>query len=246
VRYTERDGLFNNGVFQILEDGSGNLWMSCNRGIYRVKKQELNAFAEGRLRDITSVAYGKSDGMLNVECNGGLWPAGIRTRDGKLWFPTQDGIAVIDPATVRTNPQPPPVVIETALLDRVPTALHGTLRIPPGRENLEIEYTALSFVHADEIRCRVAANRVLFPPAGGQVRLSCDRSQQRRRLEQHRTKPEHYRSGAFLSNMVVHAARVSGHRCARRLGRAVSAGAAGGTAGPAKSVLPAAHRLSGK
>jgi len=154
VRYTERDGLFNNGVFQILEDGSGNLWMSCNRGIYRVKKQELNAFAEGRLRDITSVAYGKSDGMLNVECNGGLWPAGIRTRDGKLWFPTQDGIAVIDPATVRTNPQPPPVVIETALLDRVPAAVHGSLRIPPGRENLEIEYTALSFVHADEIRFR--------------------------------------------------------------------------------------------
>ena len=154
TRYTERDGLFNNGVFQILEDGAGNLWMSCNRGIYRVKKQDLDAFADGRISNITSVAYGTSDGMLNVECNGGLWPAGTRTRDGKLWFPTQNGIAVIDPATVRTNWQPPPVVIETALLDRVPTPVQGTLKIPPGRENLEVEYTALSFVHPDEIRFR--------------------------------------------------------------------------------------------
>jgi signal transduction histidine kinase/ligand-binding sensor domain-containing protein len=154
TRYRERDGLFNNGVFQILEDGRGNLWMSSNRGIYRVSKQELNVFAEGSLSTITSVAYGKSDGMLNVECNGGMWPAGIRTRNGKLWFPTQDGVAVIDPDTVRINPQPPPVVIEAALLDRTAAVLDGPLGIPPGKENLEIEYTALSFIHPEQIRFR--------------------------------------------------------------------------------------------
>ena len=153
-RYTERDGLFNNGVFQILEDSRGNLWMSSNRGIYRVSKQELNEFAEGKRAKITSVAYGKADGMLNVECNGGMWPAGIKAADGRLWFPTQDGVAVIDPQKVRTNPQPPPVVIEAALVDRVPVSLQGPLRIPPGKENLEIEYTALSFIHSEQIRFR--------------------------------------------------------------------------------------------
>jgi signal transduction histidine kinase/ligand-binding sensor domain-containing protein len=151
TRYTEKNGLFNNGVFQILEDGRGNLWMSCNRGIYRVSKQELNAFADGRLATITSVAYGKSDGLLNVECNGGMWPAGIKTRDGKLWFPTQDGIAIVDPGTIRINPQSPPVVIEAASVDGIRASLDG-LRIPPGKENLVIEYTALSFVHSDQIR----------------------------------------------------------------------------------------------
>ena len=65
TRYTTKEGLFNNGVFQILEDARGNFWMSCNRGIYRVSKQELNEFAAGRLAAITSIAYGKSDGMLN-------------------------------------------------------------------------------------------------------------------------------------------------------------------------------------
>jgi signal transduction histidine kinase/ligand-binding sensor domain-containing protein len=169
TRYSERDGLFNNGVFQILEDGRGNLWMSSNRGIYRVSKQELNAFADGKLPSITAVAYGQADGMLNVECNGGLWPAGIRARDGSLWFPTQDGAAVIDPNTVRINPQPPPVVIENALVDREPATIsdgnggagrpgssgsEATVLIPPGRQNLEIAYTALSFVHSEQIRFR--------------------------------------------------------------------------------------------
>ncbi|HTV04064.1 MAG TPA: two-component regulator propeller domain-containing protein [Acidobacteriaceae bacterium] len=154
TRYTQRDGLFDDGVFQILEDGRGNLWMSSNRGIYRVSKQELNEFAEGKRTTITSVAYGKADGMLNVECNGGMWPAGIKARDGKLWFPTQDGAAVIDPRLVHVNPQPPPVVIEAAYLDHVRAPIHGSLRIPPNKENLEIEYTALSFIHSAQIRFR--------------------------------------------------------------------------------------------
>ncbi len=154
TRYSERDGLFNNGVFQILEDGRGNLWMSCNRGIYRVSKQELNEFAEGKRKTITSIAYGKADGMLNVECNGGMWPAGIKAGDGNLWFPTQDGVAVIDPGTVRINPQPPPVVIEAAHVDRVAVPVQDSLKIPPGKENLDIEYTALSFIHSDQIRFR--------------------------------------------------------------------------------------------
>ncbi len=154
TRFTERDGLFNNGVFQILEDGRGNLWMSSNRGIYRVSKRDLNAFANGEQTSITSVAYGKADGMLNEECNGGMAPAGIKTNDGKLWFPTQNGVAVIDPSTVWINQQSPPVMIETALVERVPANIQNGLRIPPDKENLEIEYTALSFVRSGQIRFR--------------------------------------------------------------------------------------------
>ena len=151
TRFNMRDGLFNNGVFQVLEDDHGNLWMSCNRGIYRVSKRELNDFADGKRNTISSVAYGKVDGMANVECNGGLWPAGVKARDGKLWFPTQEGIAVIDPAAVSYNPQPPPVVIESFLEDRRPVSLTGSARVPPRAENIEIQYTAPSFIKPEQI-----------------------------------------------------------------------------------------------
>ncbi|MGH7176570.1 MAG: ligand-binding sensor domain-containing protein, partial [Tepidisphaeraceae bacterium] len=152
TRYTTRDGLFNNGVFQILEDARGRFWISSNRGIYRVRKEELNEFAAGQRREITSIAYGRSDGMLNVECNGGLQPAGIKARDGRLWFPTQDGAAVIDPEAMPANPQPPPVIIESFLLDNAPVVFDREVRIQPNQENFEIQYTALSFINAENLR----------------------------------------------------------------------------------------------
>ncbi len=152
TRYTMRQGLYNNGVFQILEDARGNLWMSCNRGIYRVSKRELNEFAAGTRRTVTSIAYGKGDGMLNVECNGGTWPAGVKAHDGKLWFATQDGVAVIDPETVAGNPQPPPVMIESFLVDHEPVPFDRPLKIAPGKENFEIGYTALSFINSEHIQ----------------------------------------------------------------------------------------------
>jgi signal transduction histidine kinase/ligand-binding sensor domain-containing protein len=152
TRYTVREGLFNNGVFQILEDSRGYLWMTCNRGIYRVSKSELNQFAVGQRRVISSIAYGKSDGMRNAECNGGLSPAGIRTRNGELWFPTQDGVAVIDPDRVTANLRPPPVAIESISVDGEPAESGKPLRIPPGRQNLQIDYTALSLLNSEQIK----------------------------------------------------------------------------------------------
>jgi signal transduction histidine kinase/ligand-binding sensor domain-containing protein len=152
TRYSVDEGLSNNGAFQILADGRGNFWMSSNHGIYRVNKQELDDFADGKRTSVTSVAYGKSDGMLNVECNGGRWPAGIKTRNGRLWFPTQDGVAVIDPDAVPVNPQPPPVMIESFLLDRAPVALDREVRIRPNQENFEIQYTALSYIGSEDLR----------------------------------------------------------------------------------------------
>jgi ligand-binding sensor domain-containing protein/signal transduction histidine kinase len=152
ARYTTHEGLFDNGVFQILEDSRGNLWMSCNRGIYRVRKAELNEFAAGKRTAIESVAYGRGDGMLNVECNGGTSPAGAKTRDGKLWFPTQDGVAVIDPDAIPSNRRRPPVVIESVLLNHSPASLEGALRITPDKTDFEIQYTALSFIDSEQIR----------------------------------------------------------------------------------------------
>ena len=122
TRFTMKEGLSSNGVFCILEDDRGWLWMNSNQGIYRVRKQELNDFADGKIKSLTSIAYNKQDGLLNVEGNGGRQPAGIRSRDGRLWFPTAQGIAVVDPETVITNLLPPTVLIEEIVIDRDPVA----------------------------------------------------------------------------------------------------------------------------
>lgn len=154
TRFTSREGLFNDGVFQILEDSRRNLWMSCNRGIYRVAKQQLNDFAEGKVARIESIALGKADGLLETECNGGQQPSGIRARDGKLWFPTQGGVAVIDPESIRTNPLPPPVLIESAQIDGQTVKIDQPIQVEPGKNNLEIAYTGLSFIKPEFVKFR--------------------------------------------------------------------------------------------
>lgn len=152
THYTTEDGLFDNGAFQIIEDNHENFWISCNLGIYRVKKSELNELAAGQLQKISAIPYNKLDGMLNSECNGGMQPAGIMTRSGHIWFPTQKGIAVVNPETVPFNAQPPPVVIESLLIDTKPVEFNSTVKVQPEQTNLEIHYSGLSFINPELVK----------------------------------------------------------------------------------------------
>jgi diguanylate cyclase (GGDEF)-like protein len=152
VNYRESDGLYNSGVFAIEEDAAGFFWISSNRGIYRVNRRDLNAFADGVISKINSVGYGKEDGMLSTECNGGRQPASLRTKDGKFWFPTQDGVAVIDPLAEQSNPLPPSVVIETLVAEREAVEFRDGAVIEPGKKDLEIRYTGISLIKSEQIR----------------------------------------------------------------------------------------------
>jgi signal transduction histidine kinase/ligand-binding sensor domain-containing protein len=153
---TKRDGLFSDGVFVILEDDAGWFWMNSNQGIYRVRRQELNDFADGLLDSITCVSYGPEDGLLEVEGNGGKHPAGLKARDGRLWFPMAKGVAVVDPKLVKREAAPPPVLIDEMRVDGKPATapVGASLRLEPGQVSLEIDYTALGFVGAERTRFR--------------------------------------------------------------------------------------------
>lgn len=147
-------GLYDNGAFQILEDGQGRFWISSNRGIYRVSRSQLADVAEGRKGRVDSIAYGRADGMLSVECNGGLWPAGAKDDRGSLWFPTQKGVAIVDPASIATVTQPPRVEIESASIEHKPQSdLHHVV-LNRRQSNLEVEYTALSYTKPEQISFR--------------------------------------------------------------------------------------------
>ena len=154
TRYTTRDGLFNDGVFQILDDGRGYLWISCNRGIYRLSKRELVSIANGAISSVSSLPFGTNDGLIDLETNGGIMPAGIRSRDGKLWFPTQDGVAVIDPFAIPESSEPPKAIVESLLVDLVPASGLHSVSSSPNHDNLQIQYTAPSFDKPEQIRCR--------------------------------------------------------------------------------------------
>lgn len=127
---TTRQGLFSDIIFSIQEDDAGWLWMSCNKGIFRIRKSAVNDVLDRREKRVACIAYGVTDGMKSNECNGGAQPSVWKSRDGRFWYPTIKGVAVVEPLTIPYNPLPPTVIVERVIAD-------GTLLHLPGVASLQ-------------------------------------------------------------------------------------------------------------
>jgi signal transduction histidine kinase len=149
------NGLYDDAIHRILADDADRLWMNSNRGIFWVPRTELVAFAEGRTREVHSTAYTERDGLRNREGNGGVGSAGTRTKDGRLWFPTQAGVAIVDPRVVTARRVTPPVVIERVVAgDSAIVPSGAPIEVGVRGRNLTIEYTALSLLEPKNLRFR--------------------------------------------------------------------------------------------
>jgi signal transduction histidine kinase/CheY-like chemotaxis protein/ligand-binding sensor domain-containing protein/HPt (histidine-containing phosphotransfer) domain-containing protein len=137
-------------ILGLVEDESGKLWITTNRGLFAVALAELHAYVDGGAIPAFQ-AYGHADGLRAVEFDGGNTSAGTRTPDGALWFPSIRGIVRVDPETILTNTVAPPVLIEATLADGVPIVPAGEISVPAGTNNWEIQYTALSMRAPDRV-----------------------------------------------------------------------------------------------
>lgn len=147
-----KQGLFDYNAYTILEDAQGYFWLSCNKGVYRVSRKELNDVAEGRAAIVQCTSYGEADGMESRECNGGYSPSGTKLRDGRLAFPTVRGVAIVNPADIRLNEVPPPVVIDQFLAEGALQQFSGPLSIAAGTQRFEFRYVGVSFIGGERVR----------------------------------------------------------------------------------------------
>jgi len=149
---TKKDGLFDNSIHQMFDDDRGNLWMGSNKGVFVVSKQQVYEVWAGVRKMVECTAYDESDGMKSRECNGGNQPAGWKSHDGRLWFPTILGIAVVDPSVDLLNKVPPPTAILDVVADKRSVDADGKIEIPAGDGELQIRYAALSYVKPEKNR----------------------------------------------------------------------------------------------
>jgi len=122
------------------------LWFNSNKGVFCVRRETLEAVADGDAPWVDSILLNESEG------NGG---GGLTTRDGWMWFPSIRGLVGVPP-DVRMNTAKPNVVIEEVSIDGVPVASEpgAVLRevtIEPGADRLELHFLALSLT--DPARC---------------------------------------------------------------------------------------------
>lgn len=140
------NGLANDDINSLAEDGAGNLWIGSYEGLVRVEKESIANVLAGSVKTLSCRTF------LTRECSAGAQPATLRARDGRLWFPTIEGLVSVEPSNLKKNSRPPPVIVESVLVDGVELKTNalasgwsGSVTLTPQNEQLEIRFTALNF-----------------------------------------------------------------------------------------------------
>jgi len=156
-RLTRQDGLVSDGIFQILEDGLGQLWFGSDRGIFHVAKTALAARMSGGTEKLDPVGYRAGDGIPSDEVIRRFEPHGLRSRDGRLWFALVGGLAIFNPPEKEPRPNPPGALLERVVLKNIRLTApfsEDAIVVPPGPGDLEFHYTAPVFSGAHRARFR--------------------------------------------------------------------------------------------
>jgi signal transduction histidine kinase/ligand-binding sensor domain-containing protein len=151
---TARDGLLSDNVSHIEDDGQGALWLSTTRGICRVQKKDIWDFVNGKIRKIEPVNYGVADGLRSAQCAPGYPTSsgGARSSDGRLWFPTSRGLAVLDPKDRASAVAAPMVHLLEVAVDGHPIPLVEKAKLAPGNGRMQFRYTGIYLSAPERVR----------------------------------------------------------------------------------------------
>lgn len=151
TRLSVAQGLPDNSVTRILDDGRGRLWISTNRGVAVCEKSDLNAVADGRLHAFAPVVFGEERGV--TEANYGI-PGGFSDANGVLWFGTIEGAVRIDAASFPFNATPPVVSIDGVTADDRPLTHAGPVDVPAQTSRIQVTLSAPGLLYPSLTRYR--------------------------------------------------------------------------------------------
>jgi signal transduction histidine kinase/ligand-binding sensor domain-containing protein len=148
---TVRNGLPCNGANALVTDAQGALWLYLQCGLVEIARSELQRWWLQPDIRVHLRTYDVFDGVAP-----GLAPfqGAARSADGRLWFANDSALQMLDPAHSIANVVPPPVHVEDVIADRKRYTPRDDLRLPPLTRDIEIDYTALSFVVPQKVRFR--------------------------------------------------------------------------------------------
>jgi len=156
---TTRNGLPCDTVHWVIDDDTGSLWLNTACGLVRLERGDVEAWIADPRRAINAAVFDSSDGVRLTNLNpNGYDPFVARSPNGQIWFVGVDGVQVLDPRHLASNAIPPPVHIEQIVADHKGTDLPADGRsrvdLPALTRDLQIDYTALSFVEPGRNRFR--------------------------------------------------------------------------------------------
>jgi signal transduction histidine kinase len=151
-KFTAKDGLLSNNIASVAGDGQ-SLWLSTTRGICRVLKRQLWDFAAARRPSIAPENFGVEDGLRSAQCASyPIAAGGIRTSDGRLWFTTSRGLAILDPAAPRRPAPAPAVNLVSMTADGQAVDLSSPAKLEPGSGRLQIRYNGIHLNAPEQVQ----------------------------------------------------------------------------------------------
>jgi ligand-binding sensor domain-containing protein/signal transduction histidine kinase len=149
--FTEEDGLANNSVYGILEDGKGHLWISTNQGLSRFDP-DTDIFTN----------YDASDGLQSNEFSKG---ACFKGKDGRFYFGGINGYNQFYPEEITPNLYPPPVVFTAFKLSNEEVKLEKSI-LETREVHLDYKDYVISFEFAALNYTATAKNRYAYKLEG--------------------------------------------------------------------------------
>jgi signal transduction histidine kinase/ligand-binding sensor domain-containing protein len=151
--FTAKDGLLSDNVARLTDDGE-SLWLSTTRGICRIAERQLREFAEHKRKILEPANYGVEDGLRSAQCSPGypIGGGGNRTSDGRLWFTTGRGLAVLDPRGLKPAGPAPVVHLVEMRADGLPVDLGRAARLAPGSQRIQVRYAAIHLSAPERVR----------------------------------------------------------------------------------------------
>jgi ligand-binding sensor domain-containing protein len=154
AKITASDGLWDNYAQAIVEDREGNFWVTCNRGFYRVARSVLDAFADGRVPKVTSIAYGAGEALRSTSFAGGQTPPGALDARGRVWLPSYKGLVVVDPAKIPAAGPAPSARVEDVTANASTFEPGPLISLPAGTRTVTVRYTAVTLIDAERVQFR--------------------------------------------------------------------------------------------
>lgn len=142
------------GISGIVETPGGDLWLNASSGVVRIPAAQWQRAFVDPDHSPDYELFDFQDGLPGIAQQATPVPTAIAGSDGRLWFATNHGVAWIDPARIRRNGLPPPVVIRSLIAGDKTYAAATNLRLPERTTNLQIRYTALSLSIPERVRFR--------------------------------------------------------------------------------------------
>jgi signal transduction histidine kinase/ligand-binding sensor domain-containing protein len=147
-----RNGLPCSALASAIKDDRGSFWLYGRCGLLRVSASDYESWLKFPAASLSVKTFDALDGSQpGYELS---QPEVSKSADGRLWFASSDKIQMIDPSRTYTNVIPPPVYVEEVIADRKNYPPGAGLRLPALTRDIEIDYTALSFVVPQKVRFR--------------------------------------------------------------------------------------------